>query len=360
MHLGIGSLFTRWARRSAAFFGTFSLVALTGALTGCSSSDDGGGDDGGGGSGGSGGSSANVITLTDENQYTSTSTLMPKEITTASGEDLDIFWEELTTDMQCHAMSPSADIDKVALLRIRDLSKEEAAALLTAGELAMSDIDGYIQYDTDGSQTNCKLSDLSNLGTPVDITQEYQERENTVYLLLWATGTRPGTGARSMVFLRPVAGEVNTEVHAEPACDPETGESILTFDATLPQPLEVPENYTTVDWRDVTVDGLGNEIAANNIDRILLAYYQGATPAELEEQIFDIEMIATDIWEIENYGGGRRADLRNARHRETDEFFAGFGGREEGTWLLALMCSTCQNPAPMLLTALAPVPAAAE
>src|SRR5262249_49068384 len=148
--------------------------------------------------------------------------------------------------------------------------------------------------------------------------QEYKESDTQVYMLLWATGTRPGTGARSMVFLRPVSGEVNTVVDAEPGCDPDTGESILTFDATLPPPHEILETDTTVNWRAVTVDGLGNPIFANSVDRILLAYYEGMTPQDLESEIFDIEMIATDIWEIQDYGGGRSADLRNARHREAN------------------------------------------
>src|SRR5262249_51905109 len=114
-------------------------------------------------------------------------------------------------------------------------------------------------------------------------------------------------------------------------------------------------------WRAVTVDGLGNPIFANSVDRILLAYYEGMTPQDLESEIFDIEMIATDIWEIQDYGGGRSAHLRNARHRQANrehgDYFDGFGGRPEGTWLLGLMCSTCQNPAPVVLSVLAPKPA---
>jgi len=359
MHFGTGRLSHRGSRPFAAFFKTASLFALTSALAGCSG-DSGGDGDGGGGSGGSGGSSSeNIVTLTDDNQYLSTSTLTPPEILTASGEDLSISWDALTTDMQCHSMDPAADIGKVALLRFRGLTKEQAAELLTAGELLMSDIDGYIQYETGESVTSCNLSDLSNLGTPVDITEEYKASETNVYMLLWATGTQPGTGARAMVFLRPVAGELNTEVNADltMSCDPASGDGILTFDAELPPALDVPETHTMFDWRAITVDGLGNEIVADNIDRILLAYYADKTPEQLQEQIFDIEMIATDIWEIEEYGGGRRADLRNARHRETNEFFSGFGDRTGGTWLLGLMCSTCQNPAPVVLTVINPVAA---
>lgn len=354
MVFGIGRRSSRWAHCRSAFFHTAALALVAGAFAGCSGDS---GDDGGDGGDGDGATPGSVKIL-DEHNYRSTSTLSPPEIVTATGTDLDIFWEDLTTDMQCHAMSPTEDIGKVALLRFRNLTKEEAAALLTAGELEMADIDGYIQYETKGTKTQAKLSDLSNLGTPVDINNEYKESSTQVYMLLWATGETPGTGARSMVFLRPSSDEVNTEVHAEPACDPATGESLLTFTAELATPLDIPADKTVVDWRSVTVDGLGNEIDANNIDRVLLAFYEGQTPAELEQQIFDIEMIATDLWEFD-YGGGRAADLRSARRRDDSgapgEYFDGFSGYGEGTWLLGLMCSNCQNPAPVILTVLNPV-----
>jgi hypothetical protein len=346
MRFGIARLLASGSRHCAAFLSTVSLVALVGC----------GSEEAPGGGGTLGGAK-----LTDEHNYTSTSTLSPKEIVTASGTDLDISWDALTTDMQCHSMSPTADIGKVALLRFRNLTKEQAADLLTAGELEMSDIDGYIQYETGESKTSCKLSDLNNFGTAVEITEEYKESENQIYMLLWATGTRPGTGARTMVFLRPVAGEVNKLVEAEPGCDPDTKEGILTFTATLPPPLEIPADSTVVDWRAVTVDGLGNPIYANAIDRILVAFYADMTPEDLEERIFDIEDLATDMWEIRDFGGGRRADLAAAQHREEDDtqgdFFEGFAGHGEGTWLLGLMCSTCQNPAPMVLSVLKPVAA---
>jgi hypothetical protein len=349
MDLGLGLVSTLFGRPRAAFAKTLSLTVVAGALAGCS------------GDNGPGAPLAAAAELTDANNYTSTSGLMPKEIVTASGADLDISWDQLTVDMQCHGMSPTEDIDKVALLRFRDLTKEEAAQRLTAGELQMSEIDGYIQYDTakDNSETSCKLSQLTNVGTPVDITQEYKAGDGKVYMLLWGTGTRPGLGARTMAFLRPVVDELVKEVHAEPGCDPSTGEGILSFDATFHDPVEIPEGQTVVDWRQVTLDGLQNKIAANSIDRVLLAYYEGKTPTELAENIFDIEIDATDIWEIRDFGGrGRRADLTSARHREADgtqgDYFDGFGGRPEGTWLLGLMCSLCQNPAPMVLSVLNP------
>jgi hypothetical protein len=329
------------------------MFLLASALAGCESTT---GDDG------APPEPAGDVKLKDANNYTSTSTLAPGEIVTASATDLHIDWSALTMDMQCHEMDPMTDIGKVALIRFRNLTKEEAAALLTAGELEMADIDGYIQYETKGLVTECELSDLSNLGTPVNIEDEYVAAEDKTYMLLWGTGERPGTGARTMTFLKPVVGEVNTDVIAAPGCAPDPdnpGEmkSILEFSATLKTPIEVPAGKTTVDWRAITKDGLGNPLAFNNIDHVLLGFYADKTPEELQEQILDIELIATDLWETQ-HPGGFTTNLRSARHREADgkpgDFFPGFAGYPTGTWLLALTCSFCQNPAPLILAVLEP------
>ena len=74
---------------------------------------------------------------------------------------------------------------------------------------------------------------------------------------------------------------------------------------------------------------------------------------DLEQQVFDIELIATEIWEL-GLDRETEADLSEARSRDGGAAFDGFADRSDGVWLLALMCSTCQNPAPLLLSVLEP------
>ena len=50
----------------------------------------------------------------------------------------------------------------------------------------------------------------------------------------------------------------------------------------------------------------------------------------------------------------RTADLSAAKERTAGTLFPGFGGGRVGVWVMGLMCSTCQNPAPVLLTMLDP------
>ncbi len=349
MAFGIGLPSVVTAARCAATRKTFSLLALTVALAGCESTTEPppGEEDPP--------PVANSIKLLDEHNYTTVSTLTPGEIETASGEDLTIRWDALTRDMQCHDMDPAADIGKVAVIRFQNLTNEEAAAFLTQGELDQNQVSAYAQYDTGETITEANLSDLSVFGSEFDISTEYVASDNFVYMMLWGTGTTPGTGARTMTFLKPVEGGTNTTVVATPGCD-ENGEGILEFEADLAEPAEARMDYNIVDWRGVTTDGIGNGLAYGSITSILVGFYEGMTPADIEANPFDVETMATELWEIE-HGGGKTTDLRSAVNRESGELFTGFEGFPEGTWLLGLLCGGCQNPAPLVLSILNPVPA---
>ena len=84
----------------------------------------------------------------------------------------------------------------------------------------------------------------------------------------------------------------------------------------------------------------------------LIPLYQGATASKLQKQITDLELVATEMWELE-LEKGRAVDLAEATSRSDGEPFEGFD-RNDGLWLFALMCSTCQNPAPVVLSILEP------
>ena len=99
--------------------------------------------------------------------------------------------------------------------------------------------------------------------------------------------------------------------------------------------------------------GLGSDVPVQKIDGVTLGGYAGMTVADLQARIFDIELIATTLWDVK-LAGGRTADLSTAKDRATGAVFPGFDRADAGTWMLALTCSKCQNPAPVLLTILAP------
>ena len=359
MHSGIRLRPTPSSSRYPLWSKTLSLVALAGALAACGSS----GDDGGDGGGGSGGGIPDAVLIEDENNYTSTSTLTPPIIDTAPAVNLQICWPDLTIDMQCHEIDPTVDIGQVALLKFGvdvvspepgEDKYEAVARRLTEGELPMEALDGIIQYETAGA-TCARLEDLTNFGTPVDYTERYVEDADKVYMMVWGAGTVAGVGTRAMAFLNPIADSLNEDVTADltTSCN-EDGEGILEFTAEFQEPLAVPAGKTLFNWRNVELDGLGNDIASGNIDRILLARYDSLTPDDLETRVFDLELLADDLWEYSEFKGGFSFDVLSLEHADSGEVFEGFAEYPESTWLLGHQCTTCQNPAPFILTVLEP------
>lgn len=344
MDLGNKLISTLPRRPVVAWKGIIALVAVATAALGCESTKD--------------KTDAGVpvpsdaLMLENANNYISTTTLMPPVVPTFPG-DLDIDWSQLTVDMQCHDIDPT-EIVKVSLLRFKENDYAKNTELLVSGELDMAALAGYIDYDTVGGETDCQLSDLTNFGTPVNLDEQYVEDPTKSYMLTFGTSDKPGVGTRAMVFLEPREDALATEVVAESAC------GILTFTAEFQESLVVPAGQTRIAWNNVNRDGLQNPLAFADINRVLLARYSPETPEELAADMFDLEINAQDIWEID-FGGGRSVDLTNARHLdaagnvEQDVFFEGFDAyADTSTWLFGLMCTTCQNPSPMVLTVLEP------
>jgi hypothetical protein len=315
------------------------MVCLLSLLAGCENTDPSDDD----------GVSGNIL-LGDQNNYNSTSSLAIPTIETASGADLDICWGDVATDIRCHDVEAQTDVDNVALLRFLHLSEPDVEQRLTAGQLAQSEIDGYLEYHTDHQATCTKLSALSFFGTAIQLEEEYVESSDHTYMLLFAEGTTPGVGARTMTFVKPTSGSTNTRVDAQPGCGFLSFSADLASAATVPIPSQGP---WVIDWRNLTRDGQGNPIVFASIDGVLLGFYSGMTVTELQAQILDLELIATSLWEVA-LTGGRTADLALARERDSAAPFSGFERDTAGVWLLGLMCSTCQNPAPVVLTVLEP------
>src|SRR5262245_51711060 len=167
------------------------------------------------------------LLLRDANNYTTTASLTIPVVETAAATDVDICWTGVVSDLQCHPVSATADLDNVALLRISHLSKQQVQVRLAAGTLSQSDVAGYLDLHTDHASTCAKLSQLSFFGTLIDVPSQYIESTDYTYLLLFTKGTTPGLGARSMVFLQPTASSANTKV------DGSTGCGLLDFSADL-------------------------------------------------------------------------------------------------------------------------------
>jgi hypothetical protein len=287
---------------------------------------------------------AATFRVTDANNYDFASAIDAPSVRTLEFADLTIDWSALGSDMQCHDVDPVADIDNLGLMAFPYLSEEEVEAGLSAGTIEQADLGGYVSLEP-GDRTSVSLSEFTFFTTDVDIETLYQDIDGSSWMLLLSTGTTVGTGARSIVFLDPEPDEPNTEVLAGDAC------GVIDLDVeleTLQATVAPAEGPWIVDWSALSKDGQGLAIDFGKIDALMVARYS-LTPAELEEQFFDLELIADELWTMD-LPGGTSADLADLQGESGA--FEGFTA--EGTWLLALRCSLCPNPAPLFLTRVGP------
>lgn len=286
-----------------------------------------------------------TVMLTDANNYAFTGALEIPSVVTASGTDVQVCWDDLTEDIQCHGLDPAADIDVVGLVRFSTLTREEVEAGLSTNDLQQSDMSGYVQFENTDGVTCANLAGMSFFGTPIDVAAEYVEGGGT-YMMLLTTGDTPGVGARMITFLEPTAGSDVTDVSIESGC------GVLDFSVDLhtqtPAPVCTDGPYT-VDWSGVTVDGQGNTFDSAQIDGLLLGFYEGLEVSDIEADFLDLESMATRLYSLD-LAGGTSADLAAAS--DGTSTFSGFSG--DGVWVLALQCSRCYNPAPLVVTVLDP------
>jgi hypothetical protein len=307
------------------------------------------------GGGTSDGTTRGNVLLKDANNYTSESTLTIATVETASGADLNICWDGITKDILCHdIVSPTNAIDNVAFLQIPNMNKSQVATKLAKAQLAENQVAVYGDFHT-AEMPASKCVQLSKMKLGSDIVApatDYVESTNKTYMLLFASGTTPGSGARSMIFIEPKASSTNMTVQAPDGCSTD----ILDFQATLGQPISIPAADATkwlVDWGDITHDSFGNTVSFANLKRVLVGFYQGKTADDLETGFLDIEQTATALYEVAVPAGQTYVNLADAKLRGGTTAFPGFT-QTDGTWMVAVMCDKCQLPAPVVLSVLLP------
>jgi len=292
---------------------------------------------------------AESIKITNANQYTSTSSLDIPVVDTAA-TDLNISWSGLDKDLLCHDVTLPSGIRNLTLLRFQE-TRAEVAKRLAGNPIAASELyDVYYGHKTMGKSTSAMLSDFATLtgSKKLDVGEAYVEGDIT-YLLIALSSESLGVGARSMTFLNPSADSLVSDVAIEPGC------GLLNFEAKLQDALSVPQaGPWPIDWSGLEVDGQGNPTSFAGVDQLLLGFYPGRDQKSIEDKIFDIEQDATPLYELP-LTGGTSANLTDAHLRgDATKKFSGFEQDSEGTWLLALTCSACQNPQPIVLTMLEP------
>ena len=287
-----------------------------------------------------------TIVLTDANNFTYVGDIDAPSHEVASGVNIEICWDGLVQDIQCHEVDPTADPGIVTMARFSSLSEVEVEEQISNDTLPQSALSGFLSFEIPAGETCAQLEDFSLEGTPVVLEEQFYEGGGT-YLLLVGAGSEPGQSTLSMDFMVPTASSEVTDLTIDDAC------ATLDFSADLSS-LETiaPKaggSSWVVDWGGLTVTGLSNPITLSKVDRLMVGHYASLSVGDLEADFLDLELIADELYYLD-VAGELDADLALATGDDGD--FTGF--TDGGTWVLALMCSSCSNPAPLFLTVVEP------
>ena len=285
------------------------------------------------------GCGTHTIELADDDNYSFTTSMGGDVVAIESCPDeVTIDWAGLSVDLQGHAVDAVADVDLVRVVRFANYTPTEVLERIAANDLPQSEISGTVEYEPTGGETSAPLSAFDFQGTAIDPATEVCEGLGT-FLVTAMTGLYE---YRMLVFMAPTEGETTTTVELT------SSTATLEFDPDLESSttIEGPraKDYL-VDWMGLSRDGQGSpSFSLSNIDGLMLARYDLSIP-EIEDQFFDLETIATDIYQADV--GGLGSYTLSELGTDGGAEFQGFEG--EGYWILALRCSTCANPAPLFL-----------
>ena len=291
----------------------------------------------------------------DTNNSTSQTSLHIPVAPAMSGADLNICWDALMKDLLCHDIGAAGGanaIDNVSFLKIPNMKQEAVSNALAVGQLDENRVAKYGDYNTSQGTSKCAMLSQFKLGASIVPATDFVAPSgmDITYMLLFTSGTTPGVGSKSMLFLDPTGS--SSTVAAVDACST----NVLDFQATLGTPMMISATDSSkwhVDWSQLTKDSFGNPVLFTKIDKVLVGYYQGKTAADLMTNFKDIELIATKLYEVSVPPGARDVMLGDAKERSGSASFPGFT-QTDGVYAMAVQCGKCQVPAPVLLTILQP------
>ena len=301
----------------------------------------------------------NQIVITDDTNYSFSSTLTIQSTVVRDAENLQFDWSGVTVDFFGAPVDPATDIDMI-LISLWGMTQGELAANLNRDNLPLSANQGAITFYPDGTQTSAQLLDFDSFHTPIpeeDLwarfdtsTPGYQyPPESHTFMVMASTGTIPGKHSRMLGFFRLDPNSTNTTV----ALTNDSTQMQWSVDLAHAPQLGVPagDPDLNIDWSQMTRNALGNQYDVTQITEAVVAHYADMTITDLEEQFLFLQDRA-DEWYSGDVVAGTDMDLSELADEEGNSFA---GIDSNGVWLVALFCTNgCNNPAPWSITLLTP------
>ena len=267
------------------------------------------------------------IILEDQHNYSFDSSFIVESTPILEGQDASVSWGNLSVDILGNDLD-SSEINQLSIIRFSQLSQESVLLGIEHDTLKQSDLSGAVEFEVTG-RTDAMLSDFVIQGTPLNPEEEVFEELGT-YLIFANREER----VVSLHFFEPKAEEENQDIILTD--ESTTIEYTVSFGEEF-ETQEAKELY--LDWSNLTQTGTGNPIAIDRIDRLVLAGFRQDL-SELEADFLRSRSLAEVI--IETNVAGIQA-IPFSRIEGFEEF------DPELTWLIALECSLCLNPAPFFV-----------
>jgi hypothetical protein len=288
------------------------------------------------------------------NNYSFSSTITIQVTPVAANSELTFDWSAVSKDFQGHTIDPKADIDMVNLL-MWSLPQAELETKLNNDELAQRDLLVAGMIKTQNTKTSVGLFEFQSIaGQPLEpemllayLNPEVYDPAEHSYTIVAASGEVAGQGSRMLRSFRLDSASTSTAVTMD------NSSTNLTYEADLMslRPTAVPAGSPDISmaWANIAVNAMGREFIPNGIEEVMVAKYS-LTPAELETKFLDLETIADQMYRGE-VASGTSLDLSTLK-TEAGQSFTGIDA--SGTWIVALVCGNCMNPAPWYISILAP------
>ena len=269
-----------------------------------------------------------------------------------------IDWSGLSEDILGHEVDPEKDVGHVELIVWKLSDNETFEGWLNTDALDMTALVAPVNVepsDLAEGITRVALDELVSFGNEDVHPETYFQVEGDfpadehIFVLVIGRGKTIGEDAIVAAFLKPVAdAEAPTEVKIDQSA------VSMSFEAALNENgYTVPANTAdiVVDWREMIGEdnAIGQPFTPKNAARVMLTFYRGRTLSTLQDDFLGLEIIADEKYVTDPVDMTPLSleELKN----ENGEVFSGIG-EEQGTWLLSLWCTSCNNPAPKYMTML--------